>query len=253
MQMMSEPTNLPRVEAAHVVITFHSTVHDGRITLFPDTFLGHLVVHPVGESPHGGIDLAEFHGGAGVVLHGGLEVLVKVTVVQEDVRVVEPAIEVPLDRLERLNHTVQLLVSGENDEGGVGPGALGTIGIDGHTARGEDLVMLFADFSVWGLRLAVRLMMPEKTEDTYRMEGGVPAGIKIPPGDEGCRTKRRRMKAITRQGNNKTNPRGIEMEELPFKRMRLRKKANLDEAWPFSCETSSRGRLGALGSRFAMR
>lgn len=43
------------------------------------------------------------------------------------------------------------------------------------------------------------------------------------------------------------------MEELPFKRMRLRKKANREEAWPFSCEASSIGRFGALGSRFAMR
>lgn len=43
------------------------------------------------------------------------------------------------------------------------------------------------------------------------------------------------------------------MEELPFNRMRRRKKANRDEPWPFSRETSSKGRLGALGSRLVMR
>lgn len=89
--------------------------------------------------------------------------------------------------------------------------------------------------------------------NTNRIEGGVPAGIKIPPGDEGCRTKRSRMKTITRHGNSKTNPRGIEMEELPFRRMRRLKKANRGELWPFSRETSSNGRLGAVGSRLVMR
>lgn len=88
---------------------------------------------------------------------------------------------------------------------------------------------------------------------TNRMEGGVPAGIKIPPGDEGCRTKRSRMKTITRHGNSKTNPKGIEMDELPFKRMRRRKKAKGAELRPFSRGSSSMGRLGALGSRFVMR
>lgn len=43
------------------------------------------------------------------------------------------------------------------------------------------------------------------------------------------------------------------MDELPFKRMRLRKKANREDPWPFSRDSSSSGRLGALGSRFAMR
>lgn len=43
------------------------------------------------------------------------------------------------------------------------------------------------------------------------------------------------------------------MDEFPFKRMRRRKKANRGDARPFSREASSIGRLGALGSRFAMR
>lgn len=85
------------------------------------------------------------------------------------------------------------------------------------------------------------------------MEGGVPAGIRMPPGDEGCRIKRSRMKTITRHGNSNTNPRGIEMEELPFKRMRRRKKAKRPAERPFSRGSSSIGRLGALGSLFVMR
>ena len=85
------------------------------------------------------------------------------------------------------------------------------------------------------------------------MEGGVPAGIKIPPGDEGCRTNRSKIRTITRHGNSNTKPNGIEMEELPFNRILLLKKANLACRLPFSREASSRGRLGDDGSRFAIR
>ena len=81
----------------------------------------------------------------------------------------------------------------------------------------------------------------------------MPAGIKIPPGDEGCRTNKSRMKTITRHGNSNTNPRGIEIDELPFNRMRRRKNANREGLRPFSRGPSSMGRLGALGSRFVMR
>lgn len=130
-----------------MMVALHSTIHDGSVSLLPDTFLGHLVVDPVRETPHAAFDLAELHGGAGVVLDGGHEVLVEVAIVQKNVRVVIPAVEVPFNRLERLNDTIQLLVSCENDEGSVGLGALEGLGVDGHTARGEDLVMLFADFS----------------------------------------------------------------------------------------------------------
>lgn len=43
------------------------------------------------------------------------------------------------------------------------------------------------------------------------------------------------------------------MDELPFKRMRRRKKAKRDEVRPFSRVSSSIGRLGAFGNRFARR
>jgi hypothetical protein len=117
--------------------------------LFPDTFLGNLVVNPVGETPHGVINLAEFHGGASVVLDSGPELLVEVTIVQEDVGVVIPAVEVALDRLERLDHTFQLLIPRQNNKGGIGARFLvDTVLVNGQTARREDFVMLFANFSV---------------------------------------------------------------------------------------------------------
>jgi len=251
----SKQSHLPGVEAAHVMIALHATVHNSSITLFPNTLLGDLVVNPVGEAPHGVINLAKFHRSAGVVLHSGPEFIVEIAIIKEDVGVVPPAVEVPLNRFEGLNNTFQFLVSRENDKGGVGARGLCDFGrINGHTAGGKDLVMLFTDFAISKTpRLAITTLETDGEGDTNRIEGGVPAGIRMPPGDEGCRTKRSRMKTITRQGNSKTNPRGIEMDELPFNRMRRRKKANRGEAWPFSRETSSKGRLGALGSRLVMR
>lgn len=82
----------------------------------------------------------------------------------------------------------------------------------------------------------------------------MPAGINIRPGEEGCLTKRSRIRTITRHGNSKTKPSGIEMEEFPFSRIRRRKNANLGTARPFSRETSSTdGSTGEEGRRFTIR
>lgn len=142
-------SHVPRVEPAHVVITLHTTVHDSSVALFPDAFLGDLVVNPIWETPHGVVNLAEFHGSASVILDGGHELLVEVTIVQENVRVVVPAVEVTLNRLERLDHTVQLLVPRQNDKGGIGARFLVDTGlVYGETTRREDFVIFFANFSV---------------------------------------------------------------------------------------------------------
>lgn len=78
--------------------------------------------------------------------------------------------------------------------------------------------------------------------------------MRIRPGEEGCLTNRRRIRIITRHGNSKTKPSGIEMEELPFNRMRRLKKANLGRTWLFSREASSTdGSVGAEGKRFIIR
>lgn len=128
-----------------MVVTLHTTVHDCSIALFSDALLGYIVVNPVRETPHAGVDLAKLDIGADVfadlIFEGGVEV----AVVQEDVWVVEPSVEVSLDRLQRLQHTFELLVTGENDESGIGAWL---IGLEGRvlTACNEDLVVLFANF-----------------------------------------------------------------------------------------------------------
>jgi hypothetical protein len=51
-------------------------------------------------------------------------------------------------------------------------------------------------------------------------------------------------------GNSRTNPNGIEIDELPFNRMRRRKNDNPGSAWAFSFLNSSRdGGFGDEGIR----
>lgn len=60
-----------------------------------------------------------------------------------------------------------------------------------------------------------------------------------------------RMSSTTMHGNSKTNPKGIEIEELPFNLIRRRKNDNRGRNLVFSLFRSSAvGRLGAEGIRF---
>ena len=82
-----------------MVIAFHATVHDCLVTLLSYTFTCNVVIYPVWESPHGGVNLSELDWGARVIGNGLLELLSKVTIIEKDVRIVKPAIKVPFDRL----------------------------------------------------------------------------------------------------------------------------------------------------------
>ena len=64
--------------------------------------------------------------------------------------------------------------------------------------------------------------------DAYRMAGGAPAGMKIVPGEEGCTTMSINIRIITIHGNRSTKPKGIDIFELPFSRIRRLKKADLE-------------------------
>lgn len=103
------------------------------------------MVNPIGETPHGAINLAKFHRRAGIVLNGLFEGIIEIAIVQEHVGIVVPAVEVSLDRFHGLNNTIQLLVPREDDEGGICTRA---VCFDGKTAGSEDLVMLLTDFPV---------------------------------------------------------------------------------------------------------
>ncbi len=60
------------------------------------------------------------------------------------------------------------------------------------------------------------------------------------------------IKIITRSGNKSTAPNGMDIDEFPFKRMRLLKNPNLGSKRSCCRDISSReGRLGGEGIRFA--
>lgn len=87
---------------------------------------------------------------------------------------------------------------------------------------------------------------------TDLIDGGVPEGTSMEAGEEGCLTNNRTMSTMTMQGNKRTMPRGIEMEEFLLSRMRRRKKANFGNIPPFSSgPESADGR--EKGARLASR
>lgn len=134
------------------MVALQSTVHDSSVTLLRDALLGNLGIDPFREAPHLGANLAKFDRSRGVVLDSVLECLVEVAIVQEDVGVMVPAVEVALDRLDGLDDTIKLLVSCQNNKGTVGTGLAG-VGLE--TTFDKDFIVLFADFSGRDKRMSV--------------------------------------------------------------------------------------------------
>lgn len=126
------------------MVALQSTVHDSSVTLLRDALLGNLGIDPLREAPHLRANLAKLDRSRGVVLDSVLECLVEVAIVQEDVGVMVPAVEVALDRLNGLDDTIKLLVSCQNNKGTVGTGLAG-VGLE--TTFDKDFIVLFADFS----------------------------------------------------------------------------------------------------------
>jgi len=86
------------------------------------------------------------------------------------------------------------------------------------------------------------------------MAGGAPAGMKIVPGEEGCTTTSINISIITMHGNTSTKPKGIDIFELPFSRIRRLKNAERDGRKSFSRgRSSSEGGSGAEGRCFMTR
>lgn len=135
----------PRVEATHGMVAFQSSVHDSSITLLGNALLGDLGVNPIGESPHVRTDLSELNRRRSVVADSLLELFVEVAIVEENVGVVIPSVEMSLHGLDGLDNTIDLLVSREDDKGSIGAGLAG-IGLK--TTGHEDLVVLLTNLSV---------------------------------------------------------------------------------------------------------
>lgn len=102
-----------------MMITGHTTVHDGAIALLRDGLGGLIGVNPLGKAPHALVDLAKLNGSRSVVLDGLHEGRIEVAIVQEDVGVMIPAIEVALNRPDRLDNTFEFFVAGKDNERGI--------------------------------------------------------------------------------------------------------------------------------------
>jgi len=136
----------PGIESTHVVITLHAAIHDGSIALFPDALFCNIDIDPVGIAPHAGINLSKLDGRAGVVPDGLDEGGIEVSIVQEDVWVVKPPVKVSLHRLYRLQDTLQLFISCEYDEHGVGT-RFSRFHVRIDAAGHEYFIVLLTDFS----------------------------------------------------------------------------------------------------------
>lgn len=90
--------------------------------------------------------------------------------------------------------------------------------------------MLFTDFPAIGSEQD----LGETGVLAYRMEGGVPAGTSMRPGELGCLTTKMRIKSTTKLGKRSRKPSGIDMEEFPFSLIRLRKNDSLGSVLGFS-------------------
>lgn len=136
--------DLPRVESAHGVVALQSTIHDSSVALLRDALLGDLGINPFREAPHLGANLAKLNGSRGVILDGVLECLVEVAIVQENVGIMVPTVEMALDRLDGLDDSIKLLVPRQNNKSTIGT-RFGGVGLE--TAFDEDFIVLFANFS----------------------------------------------------------------------------------------------------------
>jgi hypothetical protein len=88
------------------MVALHATVHNGPVTLLGDSLLVNLWVYPVGEAPLLWRYLSKLHRTTDVAQNSLSERLVEISVVEEDVWVVKPPVEVSLERLDRLYDTV---------------------------------------------------------------------------------------------------------------------------------------------------
>lgn len=134
------------VEATHVVVRLHAAVHDGLVALLSDALFRDVDIHPVRIAPVFGSNLAELDVGGRVISDRVLEGLVEGAIIQEDVWVVKPTVEMPLHALDALNHPLQLLVPRQHDKGSIRALALRLERGVGAPSM-EHLVVLFANLA----------------------------------------------------------------------------------------------------------
>lgn len=128
-----------------MMVALHATIHNGSVSLFSYSLSCSIDVHPVWVTPHGCINLSKLDWRARVVEDRLFESRVEVAIIQKDVRIVEPAIEMSFDRFDRLQNSFQLLISSQHDKGGIGAW-FPSVDFGVEATGMENFVMLFTDF-----------------------------------------------------------------------------------------------------------
>ena len=125
------------------MVALHAAVHYSAVTLLRNALFHDCRVGPVWEAPMLLRNLAPFNLRLCVVANGLFEGCVEISIIKEDVRVVVPPIEVPLEGLDRLDDAVKLLIPGQDYNRRV---RAGSARVGFKAAYRERLVVLFADF-----------------------------------------------------------------------------------------------------------
>jgi hypothetical protein len=134
---------VPRVKSTHVVVALHAAVHYSAVALLRNALFHDCRVGPVWEAPVLLRNLAPFNLRLCVVANGLFEGCVEISVIKEDVRVVVPPIEVPLEGFDGLYDAVKLLIPGQDYNRRV---RAGSARVGFKAAYRERLVVLIADF-----------------------------------------------------------------------------------------------------------
>lgn len=134
------------IEATHVMVTFHAAIHNRSISLLSNSFSSNLMINPIRIPPHGSIDFAKLCFSACVILNATFEFIGEFAIVEEDVGIVKPAIEMSFDTLHRLYYSLELLISSKNNKGSI-CSRTSCIFFHVEASGCKDFVVFFADFS----------------------------------------------------------------------------------------------------------
>lgn len=166
------------------MVALHTPIHDCSIPLLAYPFSSDIVIYPIWVSPTSRIYRSKFNRPACVIGNGLFKCRIEHVVVEKHIGIVEPAIEVSLYRLYGLNDSFQFLIPRQDHERCVGTRS---VCLRFETASDKDLVVFLTDFPIDSRRISTN----EFTVicggwGCYLIDGGAPAGIRMPPVDEGC-------------------------------------------------------------------
>ena len=105
------------------------------------------MIDPIRISPHRCVNLAKLDLATRVIGYSVLKVILEIAIVEEYVWIVEPTIEMPFDRLDRLYDTIQLLVPSKDHKCSICSLSFGSF-FRILTSRNKYFVMFLAYFPV---------------------------------------------------------------------------------------------------------